>query len=1256
MAMKDLQSQLKPIVEPMLIDAAKAGDESTVQRLVREGASVNCTDKCGNTPLIMATKANHTSIVRFLCSNGAEVDKCKTNELIFCSKTFMPDGLPPLFYAAKNAQVDAIEVLVEHGANPHQQFRDTTRNVDWTAVRLCAESEKDARPAIEKGLKAALAKDRLSDAQFQAQLKPIVEPMLIDAAKAGVESTVQRLVREGASVNCKDRCGNTPLIMATKENHTSIVRFLCSREGASVNCTDKYGNTPLIMATKANHTSIVRFLCSNGAEANKCKTNQWSFYDYDKKFMPDGLPPLFYAAQNAQVDAIEVLVEHGANPHQQFRNTTRNVDWTAVRLCAECGIDARPAIEKGLKAALAKDWLSDAQFQVQLKPIVEPMLIDAAKAGVESTVQRLVREGASVNCTDKYGNTPLIMATKENHTSIVRFLCSNGAEANQCKTNQWSFYSKKCMPDGLPPLFYAAKNAQVDAIEVLVEHGANPHQQFRDTIRNVDRTAVRLCAESEKDARPAIEKGLKAALAKDRLSDAQFQAQLKPIVEPMLIDAAKAGNTREVQRLFRAGTSLNCTDKYGNTPLIMATKENHTSIVRFLCSNGAEANQCKTNQWSFYSKKCMPDGLPPLFYAAQNAQVDAIEVLVEHGANPHQQFRNTTRNVDWTAVGLCAECGKDARPAIEKGLKAAYAAVVTGAAETEEQRQQKQSFPLAAAARQEALRREEQRQAEAAAAAARREQEALRREEQRQAEAAAAAARREQEARRREAARQEALRKEQQKQAAAARREQQALQEEEQRQAAAAAAAARWAAAAAALEAMQTEVLNLFRRWWTVPGPHIGVVAISCALLAVTRSLLSSVLFFCALSIGILLWNRSRAALRARGQMYEVSLPSGALAPAALRINELRRATSNFSIQLGEGGFGAVFHALSLPSLPDHGPFAIKVLSSSSLQGSSEFMAEIELLSRCRHENLLPLLAFCPERQRQSLVYPLMKGGNLEDRLIRTAEGQHRLALLGHATPPPQLSWRDMLRIVRDATRALCHLHAQQPPVLHRDVKPANILLDEQLNAKIADVGLAKQAHEIQQGCTHVTTRNLVGTAGFIDPLYSNSGHYSATTDGYALGITLLMCLLGVPAVNAMAEAEDMLEDPKLAPSLVKRSADWPGEVAIEATKIVVGLSWVRTTRRRLSLTDALLRLEQLATDVDVRTGIADMPQLARECVVCMLRPRAVRFGCGHSSTCAECAAELQQRHSPCPNCRVLIRIMHRGENIANEPTFISSM
>lgn len=235
----------------------------------------------------------------------------------------------------------------------------------------------------------------------------------------------------------------------------------------------------------------------------------------------------------------------------------------------------------------------------------------------------------------------------------------------------------------------------------------------------------------------------------------------------------------------------------------------------------------------------------------------------------------------------------------------------------------------------------------------------------------------------------------------------------------------------------------------------------------------------------------------------------------SIALAELLRATDDFSerAELGRGGFGVVFGTHSrLPGLQREGRCAVKRLHASTAETRKGLHKEVTLLGKCRHENLLPLLGVCLDRRALCLVYPLLTGGNLDDRLHRSAEALQRLALLqprprGELPPAPStvgpLGWRERLRIVRDAMRALVYLHTPsrgKGVVLHRDVKPTNILLDEQLNAKLADVELATESPELSSGRTHVSSRSLVGTAGYIDPLYANSGQYSQHTDGFAMG------------------------------------------------------------------------------------------------------------------------------------------------------------
>ena len=147
---------------------------------------------------------------------------------------------------------------------------------------------------------------------------------------------------------------------------------------------------------------------------------------------------------------------------------------------------------------------------------------------------------------------------------------------------------------------------------------------------------------------------------------------------------------------------------------------------------------------------------------------------------------------------------------------------------------------------------------------------------------------------------------------------------------------------------------------------------------------------------------------------------------------ELLTATASWAAArvVGEGGFGAVYRADGLPSCATAGAVAVKRLAADSMQGVAELMAEVQLLGTCRHEHLLPLLAFCMDERGNCLVYPLMPGGSFEDRLFRNeADAMRRLAVLrgqgggAAATPPPPLTWQQRLRVVRDATRALVFLH-----------------------------------------------------------------------------------------------------------------------------------------------------------------------------------------------------------------------------------------
>ncbi|KAA8536755.1 hypothetical protein F0562_029233 [Nyssa sinensis] len=177
--------------------------------------------------------------------------------------------------------------------------------------------------------------------------------------------------------------------------------------------------------------------------------------------------------------------------------------------------------------------------------------------------------------------------------------------------------------------------------------------------------------------------------------------------------------------------------------------------------------------------------------------------------------------------------------------------------------------------------------------------------------------------------------------------------------------------------------------------------------------------------------------------------------------SEILSMTNNFQRVVGKGGFGTVYHGYI-----DDTQVAVKILSSSSIQGYKEFQAEAKLLMSVHHKNLTSLVGYCNEGTNMGIVYEYMANGNLIKKpFIRN---------------PNVLMWEERLRIAVDVAQGLEYLHhGCKPPIIHRDVKSTNILLNEKFQAKLADFGLSR-VFPIE-GDTHVSTI-VAGTPGYLDP------------------------------------------------------------------------------------------------------------------------------------------------------------------------------
>ncbi|KAK7397387.1 hypothetical protein VNO78_18557 [Psophocarpus tetragonolobus] len=241
---------------------------------------------------------------------------------------------------------------------------------------------------------------------------------------------------------------------------------------------------------------------------------------------------------------------------------------------------------------------------------------------------------------------------------------------------------------------------------------------------------------------------------------------------------------------------------------------------------------------------------------------------------------------------------------------------------------------------------------------------------------------------------------------------------------------------------------------------------------------------------------------------------------------ELAIATKNFRQEclLGEGGFGRVYKG----TIPATGQVvAVKQLDRNGVQGSKEFLAEVSMLSLLSHDNLIKLIGYCADGDQRLLVYEFMPAGSLESRLLERKPDE------------PPLDWYNRMKIASNAAKGLWYLHDKaSPSVIYRDLKSANILLDNDFNAKLSDYGLAKLAGKDKM---NIVPTRVMGTYGYSAPEYVRTGNLTLKSDVYSFGVILLELITGRRAIdttkphdeqNLVSWAQPIFRDPKRYPDM----------------------------------------------------------------------------------------------------------------------------
>ncbi|XP_058219418.1 G-type lectin S-receptor-like serine/threonine-protein kinase SD2-5 [Rhododendron vialii] len=247
--------------------------------------------------------------------------------------------------------------------------------------------------------------------------------------------------------------------------------------------------------------------------------------------------------------------------------------------------------------------------------------------------------------------------------------------------------------------------------------------------------------------------------------------------------------------------------------------------------------------------------------------------------------------------------------------------------------------------------------------------------------------------------------------------------------------------------------------------------------------------------VRVLNWKRGQAELDDEFSVHNI--PG---TPTQFSYNDLKTATNDFNNKLGEGGFGSVFKG----TLSDGTEVAVKHLAGLS-QIKKSFLAEVQTIGIIHHVNLVKLIGFCAENSNRFLVYEYMSNGSLDRWIFK----RHQELTLG---------WESRRKIIADIAKGLAYLHEGcRQKIYHLDVKPQNILLDENFEAKVSDFGLAKLINKDESR----TVATLRGTPGYMAPEWLSS-IITEKVDVYSFGVVVLEILCGRKNLDRSQPEEEM--------------------------------------------------------------------------------------------------------------------------------------
>ena len=634
--------------------AAKWGSTSVCELLLKSGANICATDENGDQPLHRAARNRQSAVCELLVAHGADVAAvnkkgqtplsaaagarsqwwwcwlapptatCRlllTNEIVNVADC---DGDYPLHMACSRSNIETVQLLMDHGADINavnkygQTPLHTAAGGDDDCPDLCKLLVKHGTKinAVDEDgnqpLQLACHQDHIETVKFlfsqgadaNAVNKHGQTPL--HAAARGKKDLCKLLVKHGTKVDAVDEDGNQPLHLACHQDYKETVKFLFS-QGADANAVNKHGQTPLHAAArgKKDCPHLCKLLVQHGTKIDAV----------DK----DGNQPLHFACIEGHTKTVELMLSHGAdtNAATQHGHTALHTAAGGKKDCADLckllvqhGTKIDAVDEDGnqpLHLACRQCYTETVQFMVSNgadtnavnKHGLTPLHTAAGrKKDCPDLCQILLKHDAKVDEMDEDGNQPLHLACTQDHIETVKFLISQGADANA--VNKY----------GNTPLHTAAvgKKDCPELCEVLLKHGA------RINAVNVDRNQPLHLA-----CHQCYTETVQFMVS----NGADTNAVNKHGLTPLHTAAGRKKDCPDLcQILLKHDAKVDEMDEDGNQPLHLACKQDHIETVKFLVSQGADVNA--VNKY----------GQAPLHTAAGGKKdcPELCEVLLKHGA------------------------------------------------------------------------------------------------------------------------------------------------------------------------------------------------------------------------------------------------------------------------------------------------------------------------------------------------------------------------------------------------------------------------------------------------------------------------------------------------------------------------------------------------------------------------------------------------------------------------------------------------